>query len=523
MSRKSEKLRKRIDETMAQVPALPKGFEKWLSNQSRSDGKFIFYKKIGKKIHGVCSTCGAQITLKKATHNSYAVCPECRTLSKLKAINKAKYYRSSEIMTIMQKIKEGYVIRYFRGIVIYKHGEDTSNFPNEILETLTHPKFEFYEGAREIITFSTRGASNWEEFEEEYDRERGHSVWVKERKRSMFYNKELLRSFEPIFYKRNLKRLLKDSKWKYCGLDHYKGKKMNIGDYIYAYEKENGIEFLAKLGFNNLLREVVHSLVHGGNPVVNLRLKRLGFSKEIFDRALRLDIGSDLIRFLIELEERGYKITDDQLEWAVTRTRKDVFMEMLEYTTAHKIRKYLEKQGSQYSYQYEIITWRDYMSFCKSLGKDIKSDFVIFPKNLKEKHDEYSQLIEMKKDELRENGIKHGYEKWHKLLNFESRNLSIVVASNSKEIMKEGDTLRHCVYSGTYLDKILKGDALILFIRKDNKPYYTVELGMKTFEIIQCRGFKNCNKTKEIEQFISKWKLKRLLPLKENKNLQRVI
>jgi len=52
---------------------------------------------------------------------------------------------------------------------------------------------------------------------------------------------------------------------------------------------------------------------------------------------------------------------------------------------------------------------------------------------------------------------------------------------------------------------------LILFIRKKDAPYYTVELDVEKMKVIQNRGFQNKGVNNEVKKFMNKWAVKKLM------------
>ena len=60
------------------------------------------------------------------------------------------------------------------------------------------------------------------------------------------------------------------------------------------------------------------------------------------------------------------------------------------------------------------------------------------------------------------------------------------------EFAEEGTAMHHCVWSNEYY---LKKDSLILSATIDGKRIETVEVSLKTFEVVQCRGL--CNENTE--------------------------
>jgi hypothetical protein len=108
----SEKVREKIDRLMQQVPPLPKGFADWIRKSAFKNSKYVFYKKIGTKNQGLCSACGERIEAPKAKHNEPGRCTKCKARITYTAINKAKRYIDTDIVSIMQETKDGnHVVR----------------------------------------------------------------------------------------------------------------------------------------------------------------------------------------------------------------------------------------------------------------------------------------------------------------------------------------------------------------------------------------------------------------------------
>ena len=65
----------------------------------------------------------------------------------------------------------------------------------------------------------------------------------------------------------------------------------------------------------------------------------------------------------------------------------------------------------------------------------------------------------------------------------------------------------HCV--GTYIDRVIEKRSVILFIRKKeepDKPFVTMELNPKNYEIVQVRAFKNGTPPDNVMEFLKVWK-----------------
>ena len=78
------------------------------------------------------------------------------------------------------------------------------------------------------------------------------------------------------------------------------------------------------------------------------------------------------------------------------------------------------------------------------------------------------------------------------------------VPNKPEEIVREGQTLHHCV--GSYAERVAKGECLIVFVRQEAKPdepYVTVEI--RDNAVKQVRAKNNASPPPEVEKFISAW------------------
>ena len=73
-------------------------------------------------------------------------------------------------------------------------------------------------------------------------------------------------------------------------------------------------------------------------------------------------------------------------------------------------------------------------------------------------------------------------------ISFKERNLIIKVVPSVKYFMEIGDKLKHCVYTNEYYKK---ENSLILSAEINNEPVETIELDLKSMEVIQARGLHN--------------------------------
>ena len=505
-----------VDKLMENIPRLPNKFKDWMFNSPFKDMNYMFYKRNGSKKTGLCSKCKELVDLKNNNkHNDKGRCPECKAKVTYKAINMAKYYRDHQVVSVLQKFGEDYLVRYFKVVRKFKHAHDTSDFPDQILETLINPEISFYEASRVYISLSKYGHTEVRYFETEWDWNQESFRWVNERRRGGMNNRELLRNYYPYIYKRNLKSILKKSRWKYSGLDSFNGHYISIEDYLTTWENYPIIEMLSKLKFNNALKDLVYRGAYNREHI-SFNKKRLGLSKRLFNLSRNLDLGVQDINTLSYFDKKGLIFNEVQSKeileysWALEK--------ILEYSKFEKALNYIKKQSlANNTDKKDIATdWRDYINQCEWLKLDLNSNLVLYPRDLYQKHRELTEIIEKTKKERTIKGVKEKFKMWNDLLSYSNKKLSISVAKTIEELKKEGGNLHHCV--GSFGPHIAEGRALVLFIRKKaNESFYTLELNPKTFKVIQTQGLNRVKPTKQVENFINEWEAKKLMVLKEMK------
>jgi hypothetical protein len=143
----------------------------------------------------------------------------------------------------------------------------------------------------------------------------------------------------------------------------------------------------------------------------------------------------------------------------------------------------------------------------KVLEWDITDKFVLFPKDLKEAHDNALKLYKPKKDMLEDKAIKKAFRSLLERFGYKDEQYIIKPPQNFKELVNEGHKLHHCVSS--YSRRIASGETVVMFIRaKQNAkdPFYTFEIDPERLRIVQIHGKNNCGPTEELKQLIDKYK-----------------
>lgn len=146
----------------------------------------------------------------------------------------------------------------------------------------------------------------------------------------------------------------------------------------------------------------------------------------------------------------------------------------------------------------DATMWQDYIDLLKYFKKDALNAKYVCPENLKKAHD---RLVEKKAEILRKKEIERrmaeieaetqtfeAMKKKYFGVRFSDGLIDVVVLDSLQEYIREGEALKHCVFTNDYH---LKDNSLILSARIKNTPIETVELSLKDYSILQCRGKHN--------------------------------
>ena len=146
--------------------------------------------------------------------------------------------------------------------------------------------------------------------------------------------------------------------------------------------------------------------------------------------------------------------------------------------------------------------WDDTIDLLRHFGKDTNNPKYVCPQDLKAEHDRLHERKRKQRErelteERRQKAVRH--EKAYQELKgcffgiaFTDGTLHVHVLESVAEFAEEGTAMHHCVWSNEYY---LKKDSLILSATIDGKRIETVEVSLKTFEVVQCRGL--CNENTE--------------------------
>ena len=232
-------------------------------------------------------------------------------------------------------------------------------------------------------------------------------------------------------------------------------------------------------------------------PAVKIlpELKKRGLSKKVLDKTTPSRIMTNLLQ-----GNNDYELC--------IKTKQYSMMQFLSKTGAFQI-KYKPSFNICNRNHYIIkdaSMWDDYMDLLIYFNKDIRNAKFICPKNLKKEHDILLQRKQKREDELRRQReheqaikitlrLKDDIMKFYKThikffgIEIKGNGITIHPLESVTQFYQEAAAMHHCVFSNGYYKR---SDCLILSAKDANgKRLETIEINLKTFEIIQSRAV--CN------------------------------
>jgi len=155
----------------------------------------------------------------------------------------------------------------------------------------------------------------------------------------------------------------------------------------------------------------------------------------------------------------------------------------------------------------DISLWCDYVDTLRRLGKDTHSPKYLCPANLRAEHDRrHEELLRQREQEKIEQRQQKAIEDEKRFKELKSKFFGICftdgiiqvhVLESVQEHLEEGVSMHHCLFSNAYY---LKEDSLILSATIEGKRIETIEVSLRTLEVVQSRGV--CNKNTEYHEQI---------------------
>ena len=296
-----------------------------------------------------------------------------------------------------------------------------------------------------------------------------------------------------------------DSSLKYCA--YKSGHGIYAIDYIGLYRKYPICEMLMKLGIKRMWSEKALDFITKNKDFQKWLFKNADKVSEMAFQtarnAFKKNASGDPQDYLRSLK---YRI---QCGKDVRFTNEAVYKKALKYATQEKLSDYIKDNniGSE--------AYGDYLTACDWLHLDFADTKVLFPKDFKTMHDDYTAQYaeynrkqkEKKHAELIEK-MKEQAEKFAFLSGFKDSSYCVIVAKSKFDLINEGEKLHHCVGRMDYDKRQAEGKSIICFIRKNDDtetPFATAEIKIgNKLTVSQCYGDRD-RTVPEVQDFVSAW------------------
>lgn len=498
-----------IDMQMSRIKEVPEDFEEWIFEKAMADRRYLVYRTVSKKkADCYCTRCGCRSYIDRSAvsirHNEKVVCPSCGNENTAKSYGKmSRKLDDSKYISLVQATEEGFVWRVFCAHLSFS--KSTMSTEQELFEM--YRTFYTMDGKE----FKSRDYE-WAEYKQS-----GKVRWCNEIKN--------FHACHTVLYPNNLPKEWEHTEMRYSSLEILSRNNPTVSTAyergIPFYLKYPRLEHIIKMGLYNLAFRIIP--YHFGNIDLYYEADTiyqvLGLTK--YNTRLLQDMNGSYehIKILRRAQEKGIVMNQDILQ-----RYTDVFgfitgpidMKPMKISI-HKFIKYFERESVPYGcHKHNIFTdWADYIGWIRDLGHDLNNCFHYLPNNFKNVHDRvmrehmiWKDKKEKEKQRLQEAKVKKLMKVAKKSLDklftdgtYSSGDFMILIPKNAEEIKKEGSALHHCV--ATYVDKVAKGETIILFVRKKEEPdvpFYTME--WKEGRIKQCRGSRNAGMTNDVKQFV---------------------
>lgn len=295
------------------------------------------------------------------------------------------------------------------------------------------------------------------------------------------------------------------------GCEALVGEMIRAESYRYSYERARGVPQLAEINWKEK------------RPA-----KMLGLSGEEFRFCRALKWTPEELQFYRLCRETGIRLRvpedlDDckaaglhWCRWVIEQERAPLLRTV----------RYLKRQRTK-DRRADRHILDDYWRIARREGYDLADEHVRFPKDLLRAHDRVAEERRVREEARQARDRAEKNEKLREAfaarlevlapLAWQHGGILIRPCAAPEELDAEGRALSHCV--ATYKDKHVSGKTAIFFVRKasePDKPWFTLELNLSDFTVLQNRGKCNCARTKAVEAFEAAW-LEHIRPMKKKK------
>lgn len=442
-------LMERIDKELK----MPQGWYFFVKKQKEKQNFII--KTKGKC---TCRNCNTEFETNKKI-NEYDKCPKCHNTYLIKQSNYS-FHIFEDVLVLLDRLEDKWVIRLFEIFTKYTKNEIYHSKPAE------YGRIVIDKDMKNVMEFANDRAvgTMWGELFINH---------TKTGKKWRWYNK-YYRSLDTYgkVYDKNLEELFKNTELKYSQLWKIAKENDEIDIKYHLLNNFPSTELLAKMGLYKL------AVCSGDFNKGKSFKERFGVDKSYYELMYKkpnIENIKVLSKFYISDLEKVKK-----------------------YVSIEKFAEYAKNKRN-----FDIQMYIDYLGFLEKLKMNLKNKKYLFPKNLKEKHDEYSRQILIKNNAKINRAINRRYKQL-KQNTYSNKKYIVMPAESFISLEDESTQQNHCVRN--YAEKYAKGKCDIYFMREastPNKSLVTIEV--KERKIVQSRTKNNGNPNNNQIRFLNNW------------------
>lgn len=324
-----------------------------------------------------------------------------------------------------------------------------------------------------------------------------YEKWYEDNQWGCCYDK-YMDPYAPVV---NMEYLYKFDKYKYSGFEYCKNTK--ILQHLRLYEQYPQMEYMLKLGFNKFAYS-------------KQILRRVGkdkkFRKWLCNNAKDIQAKCYYVSAILLAYKNNMTIEQAQsYESAKKNLCTDKVYKDIRDLFKDNLSKYFDYCSKQ---NISNRLYLDYLTACQYLHLDMSLPQNAFPHDFHYWHDvridEYNTaraLADAKKRQALYESFAKVADKYISLQKEGHTGYVAIIAKSPADLIKEGDTLNHCVGRMNYDQKMIREETLIFFIRhKDTPdvPFVTVEYSLSKHKVLQCYAKSNSKPDDNVYKYIHK-------------------
>ena len=194
----------------------------------------------------------------------------------------------------------------------------------------------------------------------------------------------------------------------------------------------------------------------------------------------------------------GYRI---EVSKKLSRDNKEIYNVLKQFSSRERIIEYIEDN------KINVSSYIDYITACRWLKLNMNDTKVLFPKDFKTMHDNYTKQYSDYQNRERNELIEDTARKFSYLERSKDGYL-VKLAHTKNDMIVEGSALKHCVGRMDYDKRMAEGKSVICFIRKADSPttpFVTAEVKVeKNLRLAQCYG-EHDSIVPEVKTFTDWW------------------